>query len=796
MAYAYDLKTSQRHQSLDISSLRSAGNTSPQGMFSDGSTMWVADDADRKLYGYNMPSRAYLSSLDLSGVSFEQFSPRKLNYDLSAESGATAATVTAVAADPRATVRVTPADSDDNALNGHQVALDQDTDEISVTVTSGDVTQTYLLAFTANAPPVFASPTNQRAVNENSPAGTNVGLVVTATDADGDDADLVYRLSGGGGRFSIGESTGQISVAAGAVIDHEAQDSYELEVTAADEFDATARTTVMVTINDVNEAPTADAGANRNRMPMGTLVTLAGAGTDPDADDALTYAWSQTGGATVTLSNANTATVAFTAPSGLIGNHAFAFTLTVTDSGGLSHSDRVSVTVAGAVPLVAEMTAVPLHHDGTTSFEFDLNFSEKVVLTPETVRGSLLTVTGGSVTSAVRYTPGSNMEWVMTVTPSSDGDVELALSAGRACGATGAVCTSDGRMLSNSLELTVTGLPGPDVDDCTAATDTTCALTVNGSAFGAKASSFADVDWFSFTAEAGKNYFVDLGGARYLWGVYDSSGSRLPETYRPYEWGFGAPHPTNRQGFVVASAGKHYIAAKLPDWQGWVIDYSVELRTRSTDDFPASVATTGVVLVGGVDKRTGLTVEARDVEGTLEFSHDVDWVKAYLEQDVAYTVTLAADHDRVIMGCQHRCRHVRPQIIAIYDASGSSLPDTSDAPSSETDYAFDTATVQFTPTADGYYYISATGYRGDWGGGYAVSVSRPNSSSAPQQQADEPPQQRQSDANPPPADGVVPKEGGRTELEDDAPIGFDAKDPTSVNQRLFEIFFAADPETQ
>ena len=50
------------------------------------------------------------------------------------------------------------------------------------------------------------------------------------------------------------------------------------------------------------------------------------------------------------------------------------------------------------------------------------------------------------------------MRWEISVTPDGDGAVTIVLPQTTDCGATGAVCTDDGRMLSNRLEVTV---PGP-----------------------------------------------------------------------------------------------------------------------------------------------------------------------------------------------------------------------------------------------------------------------------------------------------------------------------------------------
>src|SRR5206468_3034535 len=64
---------------------------------------------------------------------------------------------------------------------------------------------------------------------------------------------------------------------------------------------------VTVNITNVNNDPTAAAGADQT-VAEGSAVTLNGSGSsDPDGDS-LTYAWSQIGGQAVVLSNATSAT--------------------------------------------------------------------------------------------------------------------------------------------------------------------------------------------------------------------------------------------------------------------------------------------------------------------------------------------------------------------------------------------------------------------------------------------------------------------------------------------------------
>ena len=62
--YAYNISNKARVSSKDFDTLDSAGNDSPEGIWSDGTTMWVADSSDNKIYAYNMSNKARVSSKD------------------------------------------------------------------------------------------------------------------------------------------------------------------------------------------------------------------------------------------------------------------------------------------------------------------------------------------------------------------------------------------------------------------------------------------------------------------------------------------------------------------------------------------------------------------------------------------------------------------------------------------------------------------------------------------------------------------------------------------------------------
>ena len=108
--------------------------------------------------------------------------------------------------------------------------------------------------------------------------------------------------------------------------------------------------------------------------------------------------------------------------------------------------------------LTATTTNAPESHDGSSTFTFDLTFSEEFPLSYQTLRDHTFNVTGGDVISAGRLDRPSNIRWRIRVRPDSNGDVTVVLPVPEYCGATGAICTADGRELSEAVTVTV---PGP-----------------------------------------------------------------------------------------------------------------------------------------------------------------------------------------------------------------------------------------------------------------------------------------------------------------------------------------------
>ncbi len=57
-----------RDPDKDFNKLSTAGNQRPQGIWSNGTTMWVVDSYDQKIYAYNLRTKARDSNRMIAGT--------------------------------------------------------------------------------------------------------------------------------------------------------------------------------------------------------------------------------------------------------------------------------------------------------------------------------------------------------------------------------------------------------------------------------------------------------------------------------------------------------------------------------------------------------------------------------------------------------------------------------------------------------------------------------------------------------------------------------------------------------
>ena len=113
-------------------------------------------------------------------------------------------------------------------------------------------------------------------------------------------------------------------------------------LTVTDNKGATRSDTCVV---NVNGPPVADAGTDQ-QVQSGASVTLDGSGSTDGGDGALAYAWVQTSGPAVALSNPSSVRPSFRVPTAGAAGATLNFQLIVTDSGGLQSEDSCTVTVS------------------------------------------------------------------------------------------------------------------------------------------------------------------------------------------------------------------------------------------------------------------------------------------------------------------------------------------------------------------------------------------------------------------------------------------------------------------
>jgi beta-glucanase (GH16 family) len=182
-----------------------------------------------------------------------------------------------------------------------------------------------------------AAPTANAGADRSITLPTNsVTINGSGADTDGTIASYAWtRQSGPNSPTLSGASTTSLT-ASGLIAG-----TYVFRLTVTDNQGATGWDEVSVTVN-ANTPPVANAGADKNITLPTNSVVINGSGTD-SGGTITGYGWTQVSGpSSASLSGANTANL--TASSLVAGT--YVFRLTVTDNGGLTGTDDVSVVVS------------------------------------------------------------------------------------------------------------------------------------------------------------------------------------------------------------------------------------------------------------------------------------------------------------------------------------------------------------------------------------------------------------------------------------------------------------------
>jgi Ca2+-binding RTX toxin-like protein len=185
------------------------------------------------------------------------------------------------------------------------------------------------------------------AVYENEVNGASSGTV-TGFDPDGTYTFTYALIDNAGGRFAINASTGQVTVANGALLNYEVATSHNITVRVTDPGELSIDKTFTINVYNANEAPTNATMVGGSIAENSTYGTLVGSvtGIDPDAGDAFTYSFTNDAGGRFAI---NASTGAITVASGALLDYETAtshsITVQVTDQAGLTFDKTLTISL-------------------------------------------------------------------------------------------------------------------------------------------------------------------------------------------------------------------------------------------------------------------------------------------------------------------------------------------------------------------------------------------------------------------------------------------------------------------
>lgn len=234
------------------------------------------------------------------------------------------------------------------------------------------------------------------------------------------------------------------------------------------------------------------------------------------------------------------------------------------------------------------------------------------------------------------------------------------------------------------------------VDDYAASTSTTGRVTAGGSVTGTLEAA-GDLDWFSVSLVAGKQYTFALepGATNDLADPYlklfSSDGKTLIDENDDAN---GLSSEINAS---ISASGTYYLEASSGTNGGGTGSYVLSVSAPITDDFSGSNATTGRVVPGG------------STTGRLEISGDNDWFAVSLVAGQRYTFALDAASTNGLPD----------PLLSLYSSDGTLITSNDDTNGLNSE-------LTYLATATGTFYLGASSGPSDEGtGSYTLSSSLP-----------------------------------------------------------------------
>ena len=327
----------------------------------------------------------------------------------------------------------------------------------------------------ANSAPVFTEGGRAtRTVAENTPAGTNIGAPVAATDADND--TLTYSLGWveGSPAFSIDSTNGQLRTKAS--LDYETKNIYSFAVFADDGKESIA-ISVTINVTDVNETPANNApifteGTSTTRSVVentasGTNIGSAVSATDAD-NDTLTYS----------LGGTDASSFSIVSTSGQLQTSAAldyetkkSYSVTVSVSDGNGGTDSIDVTIN-----VTDVNETPVSANNAPAFTEDTSTTRSIAenTTSGTNIGSAVSATDADNDTLTYSLSGTDASSFSIVSTSGQLQTSAALDYETKTSYSVTVSVSDGNGGTDSITVTISVT---DVDETPAPANNAPAFT-------------------------------------------------------------------------------------------------------------------------------------------------------------------------------------------------------------------------------------------------------------------------------------------------------------------------------
>ncbi len=308
-----------------------------------------------------------------------------------------------------------------------------------------------------NNPPVFADgDSTTRSIAENTPANTNIGTPVNATDDDGD--TLTYTLGGtDADSFSIVSTSGQLQTK--AVLNHEGKGSYTVTVSVSDGNDGLDLITVTINVTNVaeteNNNPTFTEGESTTREVAENTAANTNIGTPVSATDAdgdsLTY----------TLGGTDAASFSIVSTTGQLQTKAaldydektsYSIIITVAESNG--GTDTINVTIN--VTEVVENTMVSVNNAPTFTEGDSATRSIEEHTPANTNIGTPVNATDADTDDTLTYTlSGTDVDSFGIVSTTGQLQTKAALNYDTKTTYTVTITVSDGNTGTDTITVTI-----------------------------------------------------------------------------------------------------------------------------------------------------------------------------------------------------------------------------------------------------------------------------------------------------------------------------------------------------